>query len=292
MFKGSITAMITPFKNGGLDEDAFRKFVDFQVENGTFGLVPCGTTGESPTLSHQEHRRVIEICIEQNNNRIPVIAGTGSNNTAEAIDLTRHAKECGADAALVVTPYYNKPSQEGLYRHFASIAEQVDGLPIVIYNIPGRSIVDMTVETMARLAKIANIVGVKDATSDLVRPIDTRIAIGPDFCQLSGEDATILPFLVQGGVGCISVTSNIAPRLCSDLHKAWQAGDLAEAMRLNERLIPLHHAMFCEPSPGPAKYAASLLGLCSSDVRLPLCDISEAAKERVRMALNHTGLLS
>jgi len=292
MFKGSITAMITPFKNGGLDEDAFRKFVDFQVENGTFGLVPCGTTGESPTLSHQEHRRVIEICIEQNNNRIPVIAGTGSNNTAEAIDLTRHAKECGADAALVVTPYYNKPSQEGLYRHFASIAEQVDGLPIVIYNIPGRSIVDMTVETMARLAKIANIVGVKDATSDLVRPIDTRIAIGPDFCQLSGEDATILPFLVQGGVGCISVTSNIAPRLCSDLHKAWQAGDLAEAMRLNERLIPLHHAMFCEPSPGPAKYAASLLGLCSSDVRLPLCDISEAAKERVRKALNHTGLLS
>lgn len=291
MFKGSITAMITPFANGAVDEDAFRKFVDFQIDNGTHGLVPCGTTGESPTLSHEEHRRVVELCIEQAAGRVPIIAGTGSNNTAEAISLTIHAKEAGADAALIVTPYYNKPTQEGMYRHFAAIAEKADGLPIILYNIPGRSIVDMSVETMGRLSKIANIVGVKDATADLCRPIRTRLALGADFCQLSGEDATVLPFMIQGGVGCISVSSNIAPALCADLHTAWQAGNLAEAQRINELLIPLHDAMFCEPSPGPAKYAASLLGLCLPDTRLPLCEITDAAKARVKAALTHVGLL-
>jgi 4-hydroxy-tetrahydrodipicolinate synthase len=289
MFQGSITALITPFRNGAVDETAFQSFVDCQVKQGTKALVPCGTTGESPTLSHEEHMRVVELCIEAAGRRVPVIAGTGSNSTAEAIQLTRHAKKAGADAALVVTPYYNKPTQEGLYQHFKAVHDAAD-LPIVIYNIPGRCVIDMSVDTMARLAKLPNIVGVKDATADLARPLATRIAIGPKFCQLSGEDATALPFLAQGGHGCISVTSNIAPRLCADMHEAWARGDLQAAMAVNERLMPLHQALFCETSPGPVKYAASLLGFCSAETRLPLSEIAEASKERVKRALGQVRL--
>ena len=289
MFQGSITALITPFRNGAVDETAFQKFVDWQVKQGTKALVPCGTTGESPTLSHEEHMRVVDLCIEAAGRRVPVIAGTGSNSTAEAIRLTRHAKKAGADAALVVTPYYNKPTQEGLYQHFKAVHDAAD-LPIVIYNIPGRCVIDMTVDTMARLAKLPNIVGVKDATADLARPLATRIAIGPKFCQLSGEDATALPFLAQGGHGCISVTSNIAPKLCAEMHEAWARGDLQAAMAINERLMPLHQALFCETSPGPVKYAASLLGFCSAETRLPLAEIAEASKERVKRALGQVRL--
>jgi 4-hydroxy-tetrahydrodipicolinate synthase len=289
MFQGSITALITPFRNGAVDETAFQKFVDWQVKQGTQALVPCGTTGESPTLSHEEHMRVVDLCIEAAGRRVPVIAGTGSNSTAEAIRLTRHAKKVGADAALVVTPYYNKPTQEGLYQHFKAVHDAAD-LPIVIYNIPGRCVIDMTVDTMARLAKLPNIVGVKDATADLARPLATRIAIGPKFCQLSGEDATALPFLAQGGHGCISVTSNIAPRLCADMHEAWGSGDLKSAMAINERLMPLHQALFCETSPGPVKYAASLMGFCSAETRLPLAEIAEASKDRVKRALGQVRL--
>ena len=290
MFQGSITALITPFRNGAVDETAFQKLVDWQVKQGTKALVPCGTTGESPTLSHEEHMRVVELCIEAAGRRVPVIAGTGSNSTAEALRLTRHAHMAGADAALVVTPYYNKPTQEGLYQHFKAVHDAADDLPIVIYNIPGRCIIDMSVDTMARLAKLPNIVGVKDATADLARPLATRIAIGPKFCQLSGEDATALPFLAQGGHGCISVTSNIAPRLCADMHEAWASGDLKSAMAVNERLMPLHQALFCETSPGPVKYAASLMGFCSAETRLPWAEIAEASKERVKRALGQVRL--
>jgi 4-hydroxy-tetrahydrodipicolinate synthase len=290
MFKGSLCALITPFSRGRVDEKAFQHFVDWQIKQGTNGVIPVGTTGESPTLSHDEHMRVVELCIEAADRRVPVIAGTGSNSTDEAISLTRLAKQAGADAALVVTPYYNKPSQEGLYRHYEAIAEAVD-LPIVIYNIPGRCMVDMTVETMARLAKLPNIVGVKDATNDLVRPLRTRLAIGPEFCLLSGEDATITAFLAQGGHGCISVTANVAPRLCAQMHEAWQKGDLATVWKIRYRLMPLHDAMFCETSPAPVKYAASLLGLSTMDVRLPLAPCSPAAQERVRAALDHVGVL-
>lgn len=290
MFKGSIVALITPFRDGKVDEKAFRSLIDWQIAEGTHGLVPCGTTGESPTLSHDEHMHVTEVCIETAKGRVPVIAGTGSNSTEEAVMLTRHAKEAGADAALVVTPYYNKPTQEGLYQHFKAIHDAVD-IPIIIYNIPGRSIVDMTVATMARLGELANIVGVKDATADLARPLRTRLALGADFCQLSGEDATAVPFLVQGGVGCISVTANVAPRMCAEMHTAWQAGDLARVVALNERLMPVHDALFAETSPGPVKYAASLLGLCSAETRLPLCEVAETTKERVRKALAAAGLL-
>jgi 4-hydroxy-tetrahydrodipicolinate synthase len=290
MFKGSLCALITPFSRGRVDEKAFQHFVDWQIKQGTNGVIPVGTTGESPTLSHDEHMRVVELCIEAADRRVPVIAGTGSNSTDEAISLTRHAKQAGADAALVVTPYYNKPSQEGLYRHYEAIAEAVD-LPIVIYNIPGRCMVDMTVETMARLAKLPNIVGVKDATNDLVRPLRTRLAIGPEFCLLSGEDATITAFLAQGGHGCISVTANVAPRLCSEMHQAWQKGDFATVAKIRDRLMPLHEALFCETSPAPVKYAASLLGLSTMDVRLPLAPCSPQAQERVRAALDHVGVL-
>jgi 4-hydroxy-tetrahydrodipicolinate synthase len=289
MFQGSITALITPFRNGQIDEKAFQSFVDWQIKNGTKALVPCGTTGESPTLSHDEHMRVVELCIEAAARRVPVIAGTGSNSTAEAIHLTRHAKKAGADAALVVTPYYNKPTQEGLFQHFKAIHD-AGGLPIIIYNIPGRCVIDMTVDTMARLAKLPNIVGVKDATQDLARPLATQLAIGPKFCQLSGEDATALPFLAQGGHGCISVTSNIAPRLCADMHEAWQRRDIETAMSINERLMPLHQALFCETSPGPVKYAASLLGFCSAETRMPLAEIAETSKERVKRALGQAQL--
>lgn len=291
MFKGSFTALITPFKGGKVDEKAYQSLVEWQIREGTHGLVPCGTTGESPTLSHEEHMRVTELCIEVAKGRVPVIAGTGSNSTEEAIALTKHAKSAGADAALMVTPYYNKPTQEGLYRHFKAVADTVD-LPIIIYNIPARSVINMTTETMARLAKHPNIVGVKDATADLTRPVKTRLAIGPEFCQLSGEDATVVPFLAQGGHGCISVTSNVAPRLCAELHNAWQKGDMATVTRLNDRLTPLHEAMFVESSPGPVKYAAGLLGLCSDELRLPLCEIAESSKKAVRDALVSVGLLN
>ncbi|MBC8337234.1 MAG: 4-hydroxy-tetrahydrodipicolinate synthase [Rhodospirillales bacterium] len=291
MFQGSMTALITPFKDGKVDEDAYRSFIDWQITEGTDVLVPCGTTGESPTLNHDEHMRVTELCIETAAGRVPVMPGTGSNSTEEAVRLTQHAKDAGATAALVVMPYYNKPTPEGQYLHFKAICDAVD-LPVFIYNIPGRSVVDMSVDTMARLAKLPNIVGVKDATSDLARPIATRLATSKDFCQLSGEDATIVPFLAAGGVGCISVTANIAPRLCADLHKAWQDGDMDTVMDLQDRLMPLHTAMFCETSPGPVKYAASLLGKCEAEARLPVCEISDASKAQVKHAMVGAGLLN
>ncbi|WP_029007303.1 4-hydroxy-tetrahydrodipicolinate synthase [Azospirillum halopraeferens] len=291
MFHGSIVALLTPFKNGKVDEAAFQSFVDWQVREGTHGLVPCGTTGESPTLSHDEHRRVVELCIEAAGGRVPVIAGTGSNSTEEAIALTRHARAAGAAAALVVTPYYNKPTQEGLYQHFKAIHDAA-GLPIIIYNIPGRSVVDMSVATMARLAELPNIVGVKDATADLARPLRTRVEIGPEFCQLSGEDATAIAFNAQGGVGCISVSANVAPGLCAAMQDAWRSGDLKTCFALRDRLMPLHHAMFVETSPGPVKYAASLLGKCTDEVRLPLVPVSDATRQTVREAMVTVGLLS
>jgi len=291
MFKGSITALITPFRGGKVDEKAFASLIDWQIGQGTNGLVPCGTTGESPTLSHEEHMRVVELCIEAAKGHVPVIAGTGSNSTDEAIMLTRHAKEAGASAALIVTPYYNKPTQEGLFRHFKAIHDAVD-LPILIYNIPGRSVVDMSVATMARLAELKNIIGVKDATSDLVRPLRTKLAIKKEFCQLSGEDATVVPFLAQGGVGCISVTANVAPKLCADLHKAWAKVDMRTVHALNDKLLPVHDAMFIETNPGPVKYAASLLGLCTGDLRLPLVEVTEASKAKIKAAITEAGLLS
>ncbi len=291
MFKGSFVALITPFKDGKVDEDGFKSFIDWQLAEGTDGLVPCGTTGESPTLSHAEHMHVTEMCIEVSAGRVPVMAGAGSNNTDEAISLAVHAKKAGADAALVVTPYYNKPTQAGLYAHFKAVHDAAD-LPVFIYNIPGRSIVDMSVETMAKLAELPNIVGVKDATADLTRPMLTRLAIDDAFCQLSGEDATAVPYLAGGGHGCISVTGNIAPRLCSEMHRSWQSGDLKTCMELQDRLIPLHSAMFCESSPGPVKYAAELLGLCSAETRLPLTTISDTSKEAVRIAMTGAGLLN
>jgi 4-hydroxy-tetrahydrodipicolinate synthase len=290
MFKGSFTALITPFRGGKVDEPAYRDLVARQIAAGTHGLVPCGTTGESPTLSHEEHMRVTEICIEVAAHKVPVIAGTGSNATDEAIMLQRHAKKAGADAGLVVTPYYNKPTQAGLIAHYRAIADAVD-LPIVIYNIPGRSVIDMTVATMEELAKHPNIVGVKDATADLARPLRTRLACGAGFCQLSGEDATAVPFLAQGGVGCISVTSNIAPKECADMHNAWMKGDMAEVVRLNDLLMPVHDAMFCESSPGPVKYAAEVMGLCSGELRLPLVPIAAASRKKVEDALKGAGLL-
>jgi 4-hydroxy-tetrahydrodipicolinate synthase len=290
MFKGSITALATPFRNGKVDEAAFQKFVAWQIAEGINGVVPCGTTGESPTLSHDEHKRVVELCIEVAKGKVPVIAGTGSNSTDEAIDLTRHAEQAGADAALVVLPYYNKPTPEGQYQHFKAIHDATN-IPIVIYNVPPRSVVDMSVETMARCAKLPRIVGVKDATADLARPIRARIAIGKDFCQLSGEDATVLPFLIQGGHGCISVTSNVAPKLTSELHAAWQKGDIDGAMTINEKLMPINDAMFCETSPGPVKFALSLLGHGTSELRLPMAPIAEASRAKVEAAMKKVGLI-
>jgi 4-hydroxy-tetrahydrodipicolinate synthase len=291
MLKGSLVALITPFRNGKVDEKAFQSFVEWQIEQGTEGVIPCGTTGESPTLSHAEHKRVVELCIEVAKGKIPVVAGAGSNSTEEAIDFTRHAKQAGADAALVVTPYYNKPTQEGLYQHYKAITEAVD-LPIIIYNIPPRCVIDMSVATMARLAKLPNIVGVKDATNDLARPMRTRATIGPDFTMLSGEDVTAIAFMAQGGEGCISVTANVAPRACADMHQAWRRGETAEAMKINERLLPLHDALFCETSPGPVKYACSLLGKSTPDVRLPLVPASAQAQEQVRTAMRSAGVLN
>ena len=290
MFSGSICALITPFNDGNVDENAFGNIIDWQIAEGTNGLVPMGTTGESPTLSHDEHKRVVELCIEVADGRVPVIAGAGSNSTAEAIELAEHAKKVGADAALVVTPYYNKPTQEGLYRHFEALNSV--GIPIIIYNIPGRSVVDMSVATMARCAELENIIGVKDATAAVGRATEQKMACGDDFCQLSGEDITQLGFLAQGGVGCISVTANIAPKLMADMHNAWQAGNIAEAQRINERLTPLHLDLFCEANPGPVKYGASLLGKCKEELRLPLVNITEESRGKVERAMRHAGLLN
>ena len=291
MFRGSITALITPFKNGAVDEKAFQEFVDWQIKEGTHGVVPCGTTGESPTLSHAEHNRVVELTVEVAKGRIPVIAGSGSNSTAEAIELTRNAKKAGADAALVVTPYYNKPTQEGLTQHYLAIANAVD-LPIIIYNIPGRSVIDMSLETMEKLASHKNIVGVKDATNDLTRPSRLRLSLGDEFCQLSGEDGTAVAFLAQGGVGCISVTSNIAPRLCAQMQDAWHLGAYEDVFRVRDILTPLHQAMFIETNPAPVKFGASLLGKCEADVRLPLAPLKLKSKARVEEAMRDAGLLN
>lgn len=291
MFTGSITALITPFRNGKVDEEAFAKLVERQIADGTNGLVPCGTTGESPTLSHEEHRRVTEICIEVAKKRVPVIAGCGSNATDEAIGLMEHAQKAGADAALIVTPYYNKPTQEGLYQHFKALHDAV-AMPIIIYNIPGRSVVDMTVDTMARLKNdLPRIIGVKDATGDVARATRQRRACGPDFLMLSGEDITALGFNAHGGRGCISVTSNVAPKLCAEFQAATLKGDFAAALHLQDKLAVLHDAMFVETSPGPVKYAASLLGLCTPDMRLPMAPVSERTKEVVKAALRAVGLI-
>lgn len=290
MFHGSITALITPFENGKVAEKTFREFVDWQVAQGSHGVVPCGTTGESPTLDHTEHRRVVEICVETVAGRVPVIAGTGSNSTEEAVDLTRHAHHTGADAALVVTPYYNKPTQAGLCKHYEAVAAAAD-IPVIIYNIPGRSVVNMSVETMAALARIPNIVGVKDATADMTRPMLERAAIEGDWCRLSGEDGTALSYLAQGGDGCISVTANVAPALCADMQNAWRAGDPAKALSVHETLMPLHDRLFAETSPAPVKFAAELLGLCPGELRLPMVPVGAETRESVHGALVAAGLL-
>lgn len=290
MFRGSIVAIVTPFRDGAVDEKAFAELIEWHIESGTAGFVPVGTTGESPTLDHAEHRRVIELCIEITAGRRPVIAGTGSNATAEAISLTRHAKAAGADAALIVTPYYNKPTQAGLFAHYKAIHDAVD-LPIIIYNIPGRSVVDMSPQTMARLAELPNIVGVKDASNDITRPLATREVCGPDFCQLSGEDGNALAFLAHGGHGCISVTANAAPALCAAMHEAWNAGRPAEALAIQRRLFPLHNALFLETNPAPVKYAVSRLGRAGGELRLPLVEVTEATRKAVDAALEYAGLL-
>lgn len=288
MFNGYITALITPFRNGEIDWKAFENLIEWQIDQGIKGLVPCGTTGESPTLSHEEHCAVVKRCVNVVDKRVPVIAGTGSNSTDTAIEFTSYAKEKGADGALIVAPYYNKPSQEGMYQHYKAIQDL--GLPVIIYNIPARSVVDMSIETMASLAKLPNIVGVKDATCDLARPLVTRSVMGPDFCQLSGEDATAGAFWAQGGHGCISVTSNIAPRLCMDMYEAWEKGDMKAYAETRDLLGPLHKALFCETSPAPVKYAASKLGLSTDEVRMPLLKASKNARETVDKAMEFTGI--
>jgi 4-hydroxy-tetrahydrodipicolinate synthase len=290
-FRGSFTALVTPFSNGSLDEKAFRGLVDWQIAEGTNGLVPVGTTGESPTLSHEEHRQVVEWCIEQAKGRVPVIAGSGSNSTREAIELSQHAEEAGADAVLVVTPYYNKPTQEGLYQHFKAINDAI-GIPIIIYNIPMRSVIDMSVDTMTRLFELNNIAGVKDATANVARVSQQRAAMGEEFNQLSGEDATVLGFMAHGGHGCISVTSNVAPRLCAEFHDACLKGDYATALKLHDKLMPLHTALFIETNPAPAKYALSVLDKCSDTVRLPMVRLAEKTKIAVREAMVHAGLIN
>jgi 4-hydroxy-tetrahydrodipicolinate synthase len=288
--QGSMPALVTPMRDGKVDEQAFRKFVSWQIEQGSHGLVPCGTTGESPTLSHEEHMRVVEICVQETAGRVPVIAGAGSNSTDEAIALTKHAKSVGADAVLHVTGYYNKPSQEGQYRHFMAVADATD-LPILLYNIPGRAIVDISVETMARLAKHPNIIGVKDATANLMRPTRERNACGKSWRLISGEDGTALGYMAHGGHGCISVTANVAPKLCAEFQDACLRGAYDRARELQDKLMPLHDAMFCEPSPAPAKYAASLLGHCTPEVRLPLVELTEAGRVQVKAAMQGLGLL-
>ena len=290
MLKGSFTALITPFKDKRVDEDALRRFIDWQIAEGTHGLVPTGTTGESPSLDYDEHKRVVEVTIEAARGRVPVMAGTGSNSTAEAIFLSQHAEKAGAQALLVVTPYYNKPTQEGLYQHFKAVNDAV-GIPIYIYNIPSRSIVDMTVETMARLYELKNIAGVKDATANIARVSQQRAAMGPDFNQLSGEDATALAFIAHGGHGCISVASNIAPRLCAEFQNACLAGDYKTALVMQDRLMPLHDILFIETNPGPVKYAASRLGLCSAEMRLPMVPVTDGAKKKIDAVLERVGLI-
>jgi 4-hydroxy-tetrahydrodipicolinate synthase len=291
MFKGSLVALITPMRqDGSLDERAYARFVEWQIAQGTQGVVPVGTTGESPTLTHAEHQRAIEIAVEAAAGRVPVIAGAGSNSTAEAVSLAKHARDRGADAIMAVTPYYNKPTQEGLFLHYSAIADAAD-LPVIIYNIPSRSVIDMSVETMARLAEHSNIVGVKDATANLARPLHTRRACGGEFVQLSGEDHTVLPFMAAGGHGCISVTANIAPRRCAEMHSAWAEGRVNDAIAIQDGLLSLHDAMFCESNPGPVKFAASLLGLTHEHCRLPLAPVSAACRVRVRAAMTDAGLL-
>lgn len=291
-FQGSIPALITPMSNGAVDEVAFRKFVSWQIKEGSHGLVPVGTTGESPTVTPAEHKRLIEICVEEAKGKVPVIAGAGSNNTAEAIEYTLHAKKAGADAALVVCPYYNKPTQEGLYQHYKAIAEAVD-IPIFVYNVPGRTVVAISVETLDRLAKdFKNIVGTKDATADLTRPSRQRLMTGEGFIQLSGEDGTALGFNAHGGAGAISVTANVAPRLCADFQEATLRGDYKAALKLQDRLMPLHHALFVETNPGPVKYAVSLLGHCTAEARLPMVPVTEGAKKIIKDAMIHAGLLN
>ncbi len=290
LFHGSYTALLTPFKNNNVDFDAYRKLIDFQIENGTNGLVPVGTTGESPTLSHDEHKKLVEVCIDQSNGRVPVIAGAGSNSTNEAVDFVKHACSAGADGLLVVTPYYNKPTQSGLIAHYNELIKN-SNKPIIIYDIPGRSVIKMNDFTMAKLAENELIVGVKDATADLARPTRLQNIIGDDFIQLSGEDGTALAYLAAGGHGCISVTSNIAPKLLSRMHNAWKQGDILTAQEINKKLMPLHDALFYETSPGPLKYAASLLGLCSSEARLPIVEIEEVSKKNIKDSLGKAGLL-
>src|SRR5262249_40744059 len=290
-FRGSFTALVTPFKNGAVDEKAFRELVDWQIVEGTNGLVPVGTTGESPTLSHKEHEQVVEWCVDQAKGRVPVVAGAGSNSTAEAISLSQHAEKAGADAVLVVTPYYNKPTQEGLYQHFKAINDAI-GVPIIIYNIPPRSVIDMSVETMKRLWELKNIAGVKDATANVVRVSQQRAAMGPDFNQLSGEDATALGFMAHGGHGCISVTSNVAPRLGPQFQASCLKGDYASALKVHDKLMPLHTALFIETTPAPAKYALSLLGKCAEAVRLPMVTVADKTRGAVRDAMVHAGLIN
>ena len=290
-FRGSFTALVTPFKNGGVDEKAFRELVDWQISEGTNGLVPVGTTGESPTLSHDEHKHVVEWCVDQTRGRVPVVAGAGSNSTKEAIELSQHAEKAGADAVLVVTPYYNKPTQEGLYQHYKAINDAI-GIPIIIYNIPGRSVIDMSVDTMQRLFELKNIAGVKDATANMSRVTQQRMAMGEEFNQLSGEDITALGFMAHGGHGCISVTSNVAPRLCSEFQAACLKGDFATAVKLQDKLAPLHINLFIETSPAPVKYAMSLIGKCSGAVRLPMVPANEKAQSAVKAAMVHAGLIN
>jgi len=290
-FHGSFTALVTPFQNGTIDEKVFRALVVWQIDEGTNGLVPVGTTGESPTLSHDEHKQVVEWCIAEARGRVPVIAGAGSNSTREAIDLAQHAEKAGADAVLVVTPYYNKPTQEGLYQHFKAVNDAI-GIPIIIYNIPSRSVIDMSVDTMKRLFDLKNIAGVKDATASMVRVSQQREALGPDFTQLSGEDATALGFMAHGGHGCISVTANVAPRLCAEFQNACLRGDYGTALKLQDKLMPLHQNLFVETNPSPAKYALSVLGKCADTVRLPMVTLSDKSKATVRGAMVHAGLIN
>jgi 4-hydroxy-tetrahydrodipicolinate synthase len=290
-FRGSFTALVSPFKNGVVDEAGFRNFVDWQIAEGTNGLVPVGTTGESPTVSHDEHKRIVEWCIDQAKGRVPVMAGAGSNSTREAIELAEHAEGAGADAVLVVTPYYNKPTQEGLYQHFKAINDAIK-IPIFIYNIPGRSVIDMSVETMTRLSQLPHVAGVKDATASMVRVSQQRAAMGEDFNQLSGEDATILGYMAHGGHGCISVTSNVAPRLCSEFHQAWQRGDTVAALAIHDKLMPLHTDLFMESNPAPIKYALSVLGKMEETLRLPMVPVSEPTRAAVRKAMVHAGLIN
>jgi 4-hydroxy-tetrahydrodipicolinate synthase len=290
-FRGSFTALVTPFKNGSVDEKTFRDLVEWQIAEGTNGLVPVGTTGESPTLSHDEHKEVVEWCVDQAHGRVPVVAGAGSNSTKEAVDFARHAEKAGADAVLVVTPYYNKPTQDGLYAHYKAINDAI-GIPILIYNIPGRSVIDMSVDTMKRLYELKNIAGVKDATANMTRVSMQRAAMGEDFNQMSGEDITALGFMAHGGHGCISVTSNVAPRLCSEFQAACLKGDFAAALKLQDKLAPLHINLFVEASPAPVKYALSLIGKCSNTLRLPMVPATENAQAAVRQAMVHAGLIN